>query len=276
MNKELKDILFSPGEKVGYKSFVYRPRLLEYPSIFFVINPIKDLIEGATKENIQAYRNILIEFDEKSLAAQERYIKRMGLPVSAQVYSGNKSMHYHIALDKPIATDQEYTALTTALYAVLKGVDPQCKNCNRLARTPGILRTDTKKQQELIEVKQRISLEEDLIPWLKAKKQRWNKAQKAMLQVMGYLKPKTKVDRLIVEGEQRITFSTKKLMEEGEIINPNKSRHDALRDAGLDLHKCGYELGQIEEILEEIQLKIGLDRNDVPGIMKWLGTKIFY
>lgn len=165
MLKSLNEI-FKADEYVGFKDKVeeytpykLQPSALSIPT-FYCINPIKSYSD-LKYENIKEFRNILVEFDSARLSTQERWVKESGMPYSLKTFSGNKSFHYIIALNKGIEL-QEYKQLAAIiLQYIFRGrADESCKNPNRLSRTPGAIRKDTGVEQKLIEQLPAISIDQ--------------------------------------------------------------------------------------------------------------------
>ena len=108
--------------------------------LYVRINPMRD--GGARNQDVAAFRHVLVEFDcdaagqpipkEKQLAA----IVTSGLPVSALIDSGNKSLHAWIRVDAP--DEAQYRLRVDAVYEKFKhlNLDRQNRNPSRLSRCP--------------------------------------------------------------------------------------------------------------------------------------------
>jgi len=108
--------------------------------LYVRINPMRD--GGARNKDVAAFRHVLVEFDcdaagqpipkEKQLAA----IVTSGLPVSALIDSGNKSLHAWIRVDAP--DEAQYRLRVDAVYEKFKhlNLDRQNRNPSRLSRCP--------------------------------------------------------------------------------------------------------------------------------------------
>lgn len=98
-------------------------------------------------ENVTSYRHALVESDDVDLEKQNAIMRRLELPISCLVYSGNKSLHAIVKVEA--VTFEEYRRRVDYLYKVCEKnglkVDRQNKNPSRLSRMPGIMR-GTKKQ----------------------------------------------------------------------------------------------------------------------------------
>lgn len=114
--------------------------------------------------NCTSYRNFLVELDEGDLYQQFAYIAQLGLPYSAVVFSGGKSLHFLISLDEDLADEDEYRDLARWILSVVSLADQNTKNPSRCYRIPGVMR-DTGKMQRLIEFKGPIE-KSALMTWL--------------------------------------------------------------------------------------------------------------
>lgn len=135
------------------------------------INPIKG---QRNDDNVTAFRSFLIELDEGPLAEQKKYIEDSGLPYSICVFSGSKSLHYGVVLEKPLINIDMWRHVNEWMLNILKKADQQTKNPSRCIRFPGSMRKDwdketkkevVKKEQKLVEIRRRIS-QEELNIWL--------------------------------------------------------------------------------------------------------------
>ena len=102
-------------------------------------------------ESIVKYRHCLIEFDDSTLQEQWAIIKKSGLPTSAIIKSGARSLHAWVNVGATSA--KEFTDRVDFIYKHLEHCkpDPANKDAGRLSRLPGAMRTATGQQQELVE-----------------------------------------------------------------------------------------------------------------------------
>ena len=102
-------------------------------------------------ESIVKYRHCLIEFDDSTLQEQWAIIKKSGLPTSAIIKSGARSLHAWVNVGATSA--KEFTERVDFIYKHLEHCkpDPANKDAGRLSRLPGAMRTATGQQQELVE-----------------------------------------------------------------------------------------------------------------------------
>lgn len=172
--KALLKILFNEGEEVyaspdkysskwnetHQKWDIYRPSVsldkVDLKKTTLIgINPIKGM--KRSDENVTAFRSFLIEMDGMGLKQQQEYIKESGLPYSACVFSGNKSLHFAVTLNQDLPDMEHYKFLAKWILASLPKADQATKNPSRAIRFPGVKRPEGK-DQVLIEIGERISL----------------------------------------------------------------------------------------------------------------------
>ena len=128
----------------------------------FTINP---LIKGRKKSqsNVKHLRTFFFESDTLTLEEQRDAIQKSGLPYSACVFSGNKSLHYFVTLKQPIKEREQYDAIWRAIQVTLEksgyDVDDSVKDPVKFARMPEAKRAETGKIQTLAKLNDRISLE---------------------------------------------------------------------------------------------------------------------
>jgi hypothetical protein len=125
------------------------------------INPVSGLRRD---ENCTAYRTFMIEMDDRDLKSQMRYVKDKGMPYSACVYSGGKSLHFAITVDRDFPNYKMYYYYACWILKVMSSADQNTKNPTRSIRMAGAKR-ETGKEQRLIEIKGRVSVD-DLNTWL--------------------------------------------------------------------------------------------------------------
>lgn len=181
--KKFLDLLFNEGETICVTSGNYGAHSIEQSEIGPVINlktPNKQFtiseddiqlvginpIKGfKTDNNVTAYRNFMLELDDGTIAQQIKYIKDSGIPYSACVFSGNKSMHYVIALTQGYS-ESIWRFVNQWILNILKAADQQNKSPSRGVRFPGNKRKNgAKKMQVLKELHGRIT-QSDLNNWL--------------------------------------------------------------------------------------------------------------
>lgn len=127
------------------------------------LNPIKGWRDDIS---VTAYRSFLVEMDYGPLKEQVDYIKRIGLPYSALIFSGSKSIHCLITLDQDLPSYEVYYTLAEWILGAATMADPNTKNPSRSIRIPGAEREPGKKQL-LVEYQGPVKLT-DLSAWLAA------------------------------------------------------------------------------------------------------------
>ncbi len=131
--------------------------------------------------NVTKFRNFLFEIDCLSIDDQLKIFNNCNIEFTSLVYSGSKSVHAIISLEKPLETTYHtfeskyaYRELWERIAAKIdlearsmgyeypKGmssfIDQTCKNPSRLSRTPDVMR-DNGNMQTLIKLGNRVSLE---------------------------------------------------------------------------------------------------------------------
>jgi hypothetical protein len=124
------------------------------------LNPIKGF---RSDENCTKYRSFMIEMDNYELKAQIEYIKRLGVPYSAIIFSGNKSMHFLISLDTDLPSEKVWRKFSEWILNVAALADDKTKNPSRGIRIPGGLRPEGR--QRLVEFHGAVKLT-DLVEFL--------------------------------------------------------------------------------------------------------------
>lgn len=188
--EKLLELLFNRGEtfcvspnKFGYHSISSMDfwngefKLTPPPSEDYVLEPIwtsaqeiqlvaLNPINGFRRdENATSYRSFLVELDDGSLKDQYDYIKALGMPYSACIFSGSKSLHYAITLDEDLPNEDIYRFYIEWVLKIVSKADQKTKNPSRSIRFAGNIRKETGKEMKLIEIKERVKLQ-DLMSWL--------------------------------------------------------------------------------------------------------------
>lgn len=116
--------------------------------LLVALNPIQGYRHDI---NCYKFRNFLIEMDTGPLAQQLDYIKRLGMPYSAIVFSGGKSLHFLVSLDKDLPNEKMYRLFSNWTLGIVSLSDQNCQNPSRSIRIPGAERTPGK-FQKLVEL----------------------------------------------------------------------------------------------------------------------------
>ncbi|NBS68933.1 hypothetical protein EBT31_08445 [bacterium] len=106
--------------------------------VFVRINPFKPNLYSGSDNDVSAYRHVLVEMDERPKAEQEKVLRDTGMPITALIDSGGKSIHAWVRVDAP--DRKEWEARRDIIYAAIPGIDPKNKNPARFSRLPGAYR----------------------------------------------------------------------------------------------------------------------------------------
>lgn len=155
-----EEICFS-ANKFAYPSEA-QDNLDEEKTVLVSVNPIKG---QRNDSNVTSYRSFLIECDDMSLEDQYKYIQESGLPFSYCCFSGGKSLHFAVVLEREVPSEHIYRHTAKWILNILEKADQNTKNPSRSIRFPGVIRPETGKEQRLVYMGDRISLEE-LSIWL--------------------------------------------------------------------------------------------------------------
>jgi len=147
--------LFQEGDLIWTGS-LYETRPLK-DSEFVCINPLKDLSQSRSDDNISSYRNFLFEFDGVELTMQYRALEKLksheNFKIATATFSGSKSLHLIVSLADTLEIPyrQAWTALCLELTSITNLIaDPSCKNPSRLSRLAGFTREETGLVQDLV------------------------------------------------------------------------------------------------------------------------------
>jgi len=105
--------------------------------LYIRINPVIE--DGSENEHVTAFRHALIEADTGDKETQLGALRKIGLPVTAIIDSGGKSVHFWVRID---AKDQkEYAERVELLHQFCKqslglDIDQKNKNPSRYSRMP--------------------------------------------------------------------------------------------------------------------------------------------
>jgi hypothetical protein len=119
----------------------------EREGIFVRINPFKPSLYSGSDNDVSAYRHVLVEFDDKPKAEQEKLFRDSGLPITVLIDSGGKSIHAWVRVDAP--NRKEWDARRDIIYSSIPGIDAKNKNPSRYSRLPGAWRSPVSQQKLL-------------------------------------------------------------------------------------------------------------------------------
>lgn len=119
------------------------------------INPLSDSHRDdqyATCKNVQR-RNLLFEFDHKSYDDQLSILEKVKPIISRAVFTGNKSIHFIVTLDKNVASEERYRQIWDWYNTnYFEGqADPGTRSSHVYTRIPGKLNANGNEQKLLYE-----------------------------------------------------------------------------------------------------------------------------
>jgi len=217
--------LVSPNPKVKNKTVTQEDLVL------LAINPIKGY---RNDEACTSFRTFLFEQDTGGLKQQLDHLKALRMPYTATIFSGNKSVHTLVTLDKDL-DEKTYRNLYLWALNISSLFDQNCKNPSRSVRIPGVIRPDTGKKQRLLEIKDRVKVE-DFLAWLN----RWE-----------HLKPQERVKKenlTNVANYDNVSKWAKKQLSVG--IDFSKGRNKAFYALAMDLALSGLSEDDAIELLD--------------------------
>lgn len=272
MMQQYMQLLFNPGELVCPSNDARDTDIFTVEDLieagvtteFVCVNPFKP---GTRRldENVQTFRNILIEIDDLPIKEQERVIERtFGLPYSTKTFSGGKSYHYVLSFEEPFVNQEEYRVAAQQILDVITIADSKCKNPSRFTRMAGALRADKGDVlQKMYGCKGRISAgefqafltkHEDILKAAKAKRD----------EVMSKVSVVSVED--LPEGTKgRLSLRTKKYLKEG---STNGSRNDDLFFAACDFKNNLFEMETALEQLVPVAKASGLTNWEINQAIK--------
>lgn len=133
---ELIDALKKYGDDIGAAVGDYKPEA----GAWIRFNPLDG--KYVNRENITAFRYVLVESDEVSQEEQIQFYEQWKLPIVALVNSGGKSIHAIVHIDAE--NEEIYAKRVQFLFEFLKKhnfpIDETNKNPNKYSRMPGVYR----------------------------------------------------------------------------------------------------------------------------------------
>jgi len=196
------------------------------------INPVKG---WRRDENTTAYRTFLVECDDISIEEQMEYIKNMEFPFSYCCFSGGKSLHFALVLDRDIPGEHIYRHTYQWILNILTQADQMTKNPTRSVRFPNNIRKGTSNIQKLMYLGERIS-EDKLTRWLNRHP---DKAPKPLVRKHRATKPNV----------ENINTWAKVALKEG-VHNQEGSRNQTWMALGCEMALNGFSLEDTVYYLE--------------------------
>jgi hypothetical protein len=194
---------------------------------------VNSILGFRNDKNVQKHRSFLWEIDVGSRDSQIEYVKKIGIPTSCAIFSGNKSVHFATVLEQSVDA-KTYTLLAKWAFAIGTLFDKNCKNPSRSIRIPGAIRPETGYKQELLELGSRVKLD-DFMAWL-------NKYE--------HLRPIEREYKKSLTNEksyETIPVGTRNQLKNG--IRIGKGRNQAWYGIFCDFAKAGYEKKEATDIL---------------------------
>lgn len=218
--------LMSPNEKVPW-------HMCDSSELILVaINPITGFRRD---ENVTAFRSYLIELDMGTIKEQLGTIAHLKMPFSAQIFSGNKSVHTVITLAEDLKDEKDYRNLGNWIFNIVSQADQNCKNPSRSIRIPGAIRNNGKKQRLIGSIGKRITHEE-LFAWLNQ---------------YPHLRPVAKEKKVVVPGNadySRLSPWARGILKKG-LDTSKLGRNQTWFALAVDFAKAGFsEEGTVEEL----------------------------
>lgn len=256
----LLELMFNEKECIGKmrcKDMHYYKDEVDASFEQIVINPV---LEGIKENNITSYRNFLFEIDPEKeewatfnneqklaeLSRQRQYFIDKGVPTSAIIYSGNKSLHILMCLEDELPSRGIWKFTREWIQNILTEIDPNSSAVIGV-RNPLNTRKDTNISPKIIQLGKRITYDE-LVLWL-------NKfpdtKPKAKLKNLDESRMDSKAIKALVEqsgkGDMR---KRSKTFLEGQY--DDGSWNDDFWFTANDLFGQGYEYEEVEALLESV------------------------
>lgn len=261
---EYLDLLFNRWEWINFcyddfkeiGSELYNPNVdIKRPSKYLCVNPLKP---GTTRKasNVASHRNFVIEFDSiDDPHTQVEYMNILGIPYSIGVFSGNKSVHFIIALKHGVSSDL-YRNICSRLKRALKRADKACFEPARLTRMPNL----SIGQEIFTENYGRVDVRQ-LEDWLEEN---------------GYTR---REQEEIVEAKAREVVINPKLTRMSKAFLacqiPPEEAHRASIQTAKNLHELGHSFDEIVEILTNVRVftrqeDVEYAKIKVRPVVKWV------
>lgn len=251
--KKLLELLYNPGEHVYAQPTkasskwddekdewaYYLPSVLveQVPmdtTTLISLNPTKGDVRN--DENVTAYRSFMIEMDELPLDEQMKVVEASGVPYTVCVFSGSRSLHFVITLDKDLPTREIYVMYAKWLMATIPGCDVNNFPPSRATRFPGVMRKEKGKKQILVKTKDRVS-HVKLMAYLAKHKDKMPK-------------PEAKDEDFVPKAHNKGAMREWVLKGLNAGFDFTNGRNQTWFAIGFEFGKCGYTLEQCVEACE--------------------------
>ena len=262
--------IFDAADHVCYSNTPYGTEVFSaFPPRVAEFVTLNDMLPGTTRadSNVATFRNFLFESDRSDLSLDDQFaeIEALHLPWTTCVFSGKKSLHFIMSLQSPLPDKAAYDTLAAELFVAINGdlpkearlVDPSVKNASRFTRLAGMLRENTAQEQQLVEVRRRVTdaeVESFLIRHsskVQALHRQREKARQAELALLNHENPET------LRG--RLTMRTRDFIRKGVDHGRNKE----LYIAACDFKNNNYPIEAAFSNLTKISLEISLTHAEI-------------
>jgi hypothetical protein len=202
--------------------------------IMAALNPINGFRRD---NNVTKFRSFLVELDIGTIDEQLGTIRHSGMPFSAQVFSGNKSVHTLITLEADLPDEKAYRDTANWIFNIITAADRNCVNPSRSIRIPGAYRDNGKQQTLIGNLKNRICPTE-FFTWLNKFPDR---------------RPKAKEKKIVPPGQadfSRLSPWARIMLVKG-IDFKDRGRNQTYYALAFDLAKAGFTEDKGIELLLE-------------------------
>lgn len=128
--------------------------------VYMSVNPAVSSDVPRSNANVGRKRSFLLEFDKIPLGDQKRLIDQAGIPYTTAIYSGGKSIHFILKVDKDLS-DAEYKEFFVKLHAMTGAqADEATGDPARWSRLPSAFRESTGRQQIVLDVRKTVRYED--------------------------------------------------------------------------------------------------------------------
>lgn len=239
-------LLFNIGEKACFGTHVKEHKFIEYVDSMQASQSLQSmervslnpLVSERKDENVTSFRNFMIESDTLSFAEARELMRKYNVPVSCEVFSGNKSLHFYVCLEYDIGSIDLYKYIARWILNILGSkvglVDGKTINPSRLARLGGGINNTTNKRQDFRTVYGRIpnkGLEQWLLQFLEFQPKLYQNDFKI---------------RSTEPNPHLLKHWVKHCLEEGSY---NGKRNSFYHEAAYDFAACGFDANQCVEYI---------------------------
>jgi hypothetical protein len=273
-----KHVVFGNSNKIPFLPHPLEPDL-ELPE-FYKINAYDPDAPRTSDEFIIEHRNFMFEADTGTLEDQLLFWRKLGMPYTALIWSGGKSIHCILSLDENLTRDaylfyQKWIFNVASVAARTKGIelDPSSSNPGRFTRTPGAVRAANGKTQDLLELNQRCS-SATLSNWLAQfqAKRPFVKKSDPMAEYRRYIIPPVASEDF--DSERPIYKRTQAFLADPfKYWGGKGGRHELIKTALYDLLIARVPIEKVTELLVTASDLLGCEATRVPRLIEWAECK---